>query len=121
MLGSVYAGSEKYTMDQMYNEFFIALLILAVWTIIFGALLNYVSKKYCWYWYEALMKHHFPNWNKTLQDISNPSERLQDSTEVLVNLIFNMTKAVFHSALMLGVFGPKLWELSAKFNFFCSG
>jgi ABC-type long-subunit fatty acid transport system fused permease/ATPase subunit len=115
--GSVYAGSEKYTPDQFINEFIVPALIIAIVALLFGALHNYVSKKYCLRWYQTGMKHYLPAWNKTVRDISNPSERLQDSTELFVNVVFNMTKGLLHAGLMLWQFAPKLWYDSAKFKF----
>jgi ABC-type long-subunit fatty acid transport system fused permease/ATPase subunit len=121
VLGSVYSNGEKYTPEQLINEFALSAIMIAAISIVFNALHTYVSRKYCWCWYEASMKYYFPNWNKTLRDISNPSERLQDSTESFTARFFNMTKAIVHASLMLWVFVPKLWDLSSKFNFFSLG
>jgi peptide/bleomycin uptake transporter len=119
--GNVVSGAQKYSNLEFLGLFIYEALKLVSLLIATGVVLNYVSRKFCWYWFEALVFFYLPNWNKTLRDVERPAQRLHESTNTFVLKLLGMTKALIFSAIAIKKFGPKLWEYSSHFNFFSFG
>jgi peptide/bleomycin uptake transporter len=117
ILGDVVSGSSKYTTPEFVDKFVYEAFIIGILFLLLNAGINIVSRLYQYFWYEAMTFHYFPNWNETLQDVDNPAERFQNSIEDFTSKLINMTKAIARSGMVLWKFLPKIWALSAHYNF----
>jgi len=116
-VGKVMAGYAQYTMPQFIHKYIYEALKIAGMSIAIGTLINCVSRVYCWFWFEALVCYFLPNWNKTLRDISNPSERLHNSADDFTQKFLNMSKAAVGAIIIVATGWEKLYDASANFSF----
>ncbi len=120
-VGGVVSGAEQFTTPEFIQKFMYEGVVIAGLFILIQSFLNVVSRVFCWFWYEAITFFYLPNWNKTLRDVSNPAERLQDSAEAFTLKFLEMSKAAVRASIVLVTGVPKLWIASKYFNFFSFG
>ena len=118
LVGGVMAGGyRQYTIGEFVDKYIYEGLKIAGWAVSFGALNMFFSRLFCWFWFEALICHYLPNWNKTLRDISNPSERLHNSADDFTQKFLSLAKGAVGALIVIVTGSSKLYYASADFSF----
>lgn len=117
VVGEVMAGNKAYTISVFVDKYIYEALKIGGWSILLGTLRNLVQRVFCYFWFEALVGYFLPNWNKTLRDLSNPSERLHDSANDFTQKFLNLSTAAIAAIIVVVTGWEKLYDLSSEFSF----
>jgi peptide/bleomycin uptake transporter len=110
-LYDVLPDAAHHSLSDFYGAIF-QILWIGGPTVLIGTIAVYITRKYAFWWREAITFYYIPLWRNVVADIEGASQRIQEDvyrgTKVMEGIGWQIASAIF---ILVG-FVPILWELS---------
>ena len=110
-LYDVLPDAAHHSLSEFYGAVF-QILWMGAPTVVIGTIAVYMTRKYAFWWREAVTFYYIPLWRNVVADLEGASQRIQEDvyrgTKVMEGLGWQAASSIF----ILTGFVPILWELS---------
>jgi len=101
---------------EKYLSVVLDLLGIYLWFFFCETAINYVTRRYQWYWREAITLAYIERWNQRAAAMEGSSQILADAVNNFTQLALTLFTPIVRSALVMFAFLPMLWDVSRQFD-----